>query len=244
MSLVQVNGVSVQFGDQVILSGIDLSVEPGEVMAVMGSSGGGKTTLLRAISGLVVPSAGTVVVAGINVQKDPDGARKQMGMVFQSAALFDYLSVRENIAFGLKRWTKDTPEVLNQKIDAVLELMNLSNDGDKLPGELSGGMKKRVGIARALVLNPKVMLYDEPTTGLDPITTYTIDSLIADLRQRTGITSLVVSHDVNSVMRTADRVAFLSKGQIHFLGSPAEFIQSTHPDIRELVRKSQAQSFA
>lgn len=243
-SLISVENLDVTFDRQQVLKGINLTVEQGEIVAVMGSSGGGKTTLLRAISGLVKPTSGRVLVNGIDVERDPERARRLMGMVFQSAALFDYMTVEENIAFGLSRWSKEGAAEQKAKIKAVLELMGLGQDGHKLPADLSGGMKKRCGIARALVLNPMVMLYDEPTTGLDPITTYTIDSLVVDLRRRTGLTSLLVSHDVNSVLRVADRVAFLEKGEVTFLGVPADFVTSDRPAIRELVHKAQAVTLA
>lgn len=240
MSLIQVENVNVDFEEHRVLHDVSLTVDQGEIVAVMGSSGGGKTTLLRVISGLIKPTAGRVMVDGQDVQRNAEAVRKNMGMVFQSAALFDYMTVEENVAFGIKRVAKLGKAELRKKVEAVLELMGLEKDLDKLPGELSGGMRKRAGIARSLILNPKVMLYDEPTTGLDPITTYTIDSLIVDLRNRAGLTSLLVSHDVNSVVRTADRVAFLEGGEITFLGPPDQFLRSDRPAIRELVSKAQA----
>lgn len=235
---VSIEGVHKSFGDTHVLKGIDLQLGKGEILAVMGSSGGGKTTLLKCISGLLIPDEGRVLVAGIEVDKDPEEARRKMGMVFQSAALFDFLNVKDNVSFGVtRRRTKmGVAEIVRDALDKV----GLDGVDELMPSELSGGMRKRVGIARALALKPEVMLYDEPTTGLDPITTYTIDSLIVQLRKELGVSSVVVSHDVNSVCRVADRIAFLHQGRVEFLGTPAEFQKDEHASIRELVTKAQA----
>ncbi len=207
----------------------------------MGSSGGGKTTLLRCISGLLRPDHGTVIVDGIDVNREPEEARRHMGMVFQSAALFDYMNVLDNVLFGIERQLKLAPKDRAELAGKALQRVGLDQrDLCKMPSELSGGMRKRVGIARALALSPKVMLYDEPTTGLDPITTYTIDSLIASLRKEHEMTSIVVSHDVNSVTRIADRVAFLHEGRLVFTGNLEEFEQAQLPAIRELIDKARA----
>jgi phospholipid/cholesterol/gamma-HCH transport system ATP-binding protein len=240
--MISVRSLSHSFGDRQVLKDISLEVAAGEILAVMGSSGGGKTTLLRCISGLIKPTAGEVLVDAIEVQKDPDAARRRMGMVFQSAALFDYLSVEDNVLFGVKRWSDLDDKGQRELVKTTLDTVGLGGTERLMPSELSGGMRKRVGIARALALQPKVMLYDEPTTGLDPITTYTIDSLIVQLRRDFGVTSLVVSHDVSSVFRVADRVAFLDQGELAFVGSPSEFEESRHEAIRELVAKAQATS--
>lgn len=241
--VIKVEGVKKSFDGNPVLKGIDLTVHPGEILALMGSSGGGKTTLLKCISGLIRPTAGRVVVSGLDVQKEPELARKRMGMVFQNAALFDYLNVHDNVAFGVRRWKKVRGKELTQLVDETLLRVGLDVVEHLMPSELSGGMRKRVGIARALALQPDVILYDEPTTGLDPITTYTIDRLIVDLRDEVGVTSIVVSHDVNAVMRVADRIAFLHQGELAFLGTPIEFEKDEHASIRELVLKSQAKTF-
>jgi phospholipid/cholesterol/gamma-HCH transport system ATP-binding protein len=240
--VVSVRGVSKSFAGTPVLKDISLEVPAGGIAAIMGSSGGGKTTLLRCISGLIVPEKGAVEVDGVNVLADPEEARHHMGMVFQSAALFDFLDVRDNVLFGVRRMlglnAKDEKDVVAQALARV----GLEGSEDKLPAELSGGMRKRVGIARALALKPKVMLYDEPTTGLDPITTYTIDSLIVGVSKEFGMTSLVVSHDVKSVVRTAQSVHFLDGGELVFSGSPSEFESSQVPAIKEIIEKSSASS--
>lgn len=244
MPVVEIQALEQRFDDQVVLGGINLNVEDGEILAIMGSSGGGKTTLLRCISGLLTPTSGSVHVDGIDVRKQPDAARKRMGMVFQSAALFDYMNVRENVVFGIARQLKlDSHERESTANEALARVGLHPSEAGKMPSELSGGMRKRVGIARALALSPKVMLYDEPTTGLDPVTTYHIDSLIAGLRKERGMTSLLVSHDVSSVFRVADNIAFLDEGQIVFHGARADFEASPHPAIRELIDKSRATAF-
>ena len=235
----------MRFEGHTVLDNISLRAEPGEILAIMGSSGGGKTTLLRCISGLLRPTQGFITVEDIDVNRDPEEARRRMGMVFQSAALFDFMNVIDNVLFGIDRQLKLEPDKRASIAGAALDRVGLDRrDLSKMPSELSGGMRKRVGIARALALSPKVMLYDEPTTGLDPITTYTIDSLIASLRHEHKLTSILVSHDVNSVARVADRVAFLHAGQLVFTGSPKEFEEASLPAIRELVDKARATQIA
>lgn len=240
--MIEIKDLSHSFGGNQVLKNISLFVGEGEIMAVMGSSGGGKTTLLRCISGLIKSTSGSVLVDGINVQEQPEEARRKMGMVFQSAALFDYLTVGQNVLFGVRRHLKLSPKEEVTLLTDTLSRVNLTGNEDLLPSELSGGMKKRVGMARAIALNPRVLLYDEPTTGLDPITTYQIDELVANLRKTLGATSILVSHDLISVQRTADRVAFLDQGEIVFVGTPAEFLAASHPAIQEVVEKSQAKT--
>ena len=240
--MIEIKDLSHSFGPNQVLKNVSLFVGEGEILAVMGSSGGGKTTLLRCISGLIKPTSGNVVVDGIDVQAEPEEARKKMGMVFQSAALFDYLTVEQNVLFGVRRHLKLSTKDEQHLLADTLSRVSLTGNEHLLPAELSGGMKKRVGMARAIALNPKVLLYDEPTTGLDPITTYQIDELVASLRKSLGATSMLVSHDLISVQRTADRVAFLDKGEIAFVGTPSEFLKSDHPAIKEVVEKSQART--
>lgn len=241
--MIVVEGLVKAFGDRTILKGINLTVGDGECVAVMGSSGGGKTTLLRCIAGLITPTEGKIHVDEIDVHEMPDKARDRMGMVFQNAALFDSLNVRDNVLFGVRRHRKLKRSLERELLRDTLDRLALGEVEELLPSELSGGMRKRVGLARALALAPKVILYDEPTTGLDPLTTYQIDETIDDVRRTLGVTSLVVSHDLMSVRRIAERVAFLHGGELVFLGTPAEFIESDVPAIRELVQKTQAAAF-
>jgi phospholipid/cholesterol/gamma-HCH transport system ATP-binding protein len=239
--MISVRGLTHAFGDKVVLREISFEVEPGEIVAIMGTSGGGKTTLLRCITGLLRPTKGSVAVAGVDVAKEPELARRKMGLVFQSAALFDYLTVSDNVLFGPRRWLDLDHAKEEELLTATLGRVGLEGTGQLMPSELSGGMRKRVGIARALALSPQVMLYDEPTTGLDPVTTYTIDSLIVELRRDLGVTTLVVSHDVSSVFRVADRVAFLDAGELAFLGSVEDFRSAKQPSIQEMISKAEAQ---
>ncbi len=242
--MVEVRDLVMRFDERTVLDHIDLHAEPAEIVAIMGSSGGGKTTLLRCVSGLLRPTEGSVEVDGVDVQSQPEEARRRMGMVFQSAALFDFMNVMDNVLFGIDRQLRPKGEERYELARKSLERVGLDHgDLRKMPSELSGGMRKRVGVARALALGPKVMLYDEPTTGLDPITAYTIDALIVGLRKDHGMTCLVVSHDVSSVIRVADRVTFLHEGKLIFNGAPAEFEVSQEPSIRELVDKARATSF-
>ena len=241
--MVAVRGVSHSFGPKQVLKDVSLEVGEGEIMAIMGSSGGGKTTLLKCISGLLHPDAGEIEVAGIDAIREPEKARRKMGMVFQSAALFDYLNVEDNVLFGVRRWSKLSHAEQQEQMKELLATVGLEGTEKLMPNELSGGMRKRVGIARALAMKPDVMLYDEPTTGLDPVTVFTIDQLVVNVREKFGVTSLLVSHDVTSVFRTADRIAFLDKGRLIFVGDPAQFQASREKAILELVQKSEARVF-
>ncbi len=240
--MVEVRDLTVTFGARTVLHEISLNVAEGEVVAIMGSSGGGKTTLLKCIAGLLNPTSGSVYVAGIDVRQAPEEARLHMGLVFQSAALFDFMTVSDNILFGVRRRRKLTKVDAERVVRESLDSVGLGDIGHQFPAELSGGMRKRVGIARALALEPKVILYDEPTTGLDPITAYTIDAEIAELRRELGVTSLVVTHDVTGVFRLADRVAFLEAGELAFLGTPSAFETNDHEAIKELLYKAHARS--
>jgi len=241
--VISIRAVSHSFADKHVLRDIDLEVAKGEIVAIMGSSGGGKTTLLRCIAGLLRPDKGEIEVDGISVLDSPEQARRHMGMVFQSGAPFDYLNVANNILFGARRHFKLSKTQEAELLRKELSTVGLDGAEELMPSELSGGMRKRLGIARALAISPAVMLYDEPTTGLDPITTYTIDALVVRLRKEAGITSLLVSHDVSSVFRVADRIAFLHQGRLVFQGTPKEFQESRDAAIEEMVSKAQATTF-
>ncbi len=243
--MLSVQNLTHRYGEREVLHEISLDVNEGEIVAIMGSSGGGKTTLLKCISGLLRPSAGDVIVDGVSVVAQPELARANLGLVFQYAALFDYLSVRDNILFGVERRRHLNKKQRDHLVAEMLVAVSLDEESAQLrPNELSGGMRKRVGLARALAMEPKVLLYDEPTSGLDPITAYSIDRLIVDTRDRTGATSVVVSHDVNSVYRVADRIAFLDSGRLAFFGTRDEFESAKVDEIAELVEKARAKNFS
>lgn len=239
---IQVESLGVRFGAKQVLDSVDFDVFEGEILAVMGASGGGKTTLLRCIGGLIKPTAGSVSVMGIDVAAQPEDARKRLGIVFQSAALFDSLTIEQNVGFGVSRSERLSRNDLNAVVEESLAAVGLQGSRKLFPNELSGGMKKRAGLARALAMKPSIVLYDEPTSGLDPVTAYTIDRLIVDTRDQLGVTSVVVSHDVNSVLRVADKVAFLAEGRLVFCGPPDEFRVSHEDAIEELLRAAAADS--
>ena len=239
--MVAVTGLTCAYDKRPVLQSIDLSVEAGEILVVMGSSGGGKTTLLKCIAGLLAFQQGDVTIDGVSVRAEPEAARAKLGLVFQYAALFDYLDVADNVLFGVKRRRKLEAKAQSALVADLLEAVGMAGTERMLPSELSGGMRKRVGLARALALEPSLLLYDEPTSGLDPVTAYAIDQLIVETRDRTGATSIVVSHDVTSVFRVADRIAFLHQGTLLFHGTPAEFRSAEAADIRELVEKSRSE---
>ena len=238
--MVSVRGLNKSFAGHAVLTDINLEVLEGEICAIMGSSGGGKTTLLRCISGLIPVDSGKILVDDVDSQANPEEARHHMGMVFQSAALFDSLSVEDNVLFGVRRHLNLKKSEEMEVVKNALHRVGLEGSEAKMPGELSGGMRKRVGLARAIALKPRVMLYDEPTTGLDPITTYTIDELMVGVSKELNMTSLVVSHDVNSVFRISRQVAFLHAGRLIFDGTTEQFRESNEEAIREILQKSQA----
>ena len=240
--MLTVKDLSHSFGDKQVLKDINLHVDKGEILAIMGSSGGGKTTLLKCISGLLKPTVGEIEVDGVDVVKSPEEARRHMGLVFQYAALFDYLDVSENVLFGVRRMRHLKKQEAQQLVADKLEEVGLTGSENLMPSELSGGMRKRVGLARALAMEPTVLLYDEPTSGLDPVTAYSIDQLIVETRDRRRATSVVVSHDVTSVFRVADRIAFLHLGDLLFDGTPEQFREAQEGPIGELVDKARTES--
>ncbi len=230
--------VSKSFGAKMVLDGFSLEVEDGETMVLIGGSGTGKSVVLKHIVGLLEPDAGEVEVDGEVVHRLlPDALRElrtKIGFVFQFAALFDSMTVRHNIALGLKR-QRLPPREIEDRVGESLALVDLEGTEDRYPAELSGGMRKRVGIARAIALKPRYILYDEPTTGLDPVTSAVINDLIVRTRERTGVTAMVVTHDMKSAYTVGDRIAMLYRGSIRQVG-PVDQIRRTHdPIVRQFI---------
>lgn len=216
--VISLRNLTVEFGTRRILNGINLDVHEGETLAVIGPSGTGKSTIMKVLTGLLRPTGGSVKINGQEVanfsEKEWDEIRKHMGVVFQYSALFDFLNVEDNIAFGLKRHYKVSDREVRERVAELLELVGMANMEKMMPSELSGGMKKRVGLARALAMRPDIVYYDEPTSGLDPVMTATISRLIRQTQKTYGVTSILVTHDMESVFMAADRVAMLYKGDI------------------------------
>jgi phospholipid/cholesterol/gamma-HCH transport system ATP-binding protein len=240
--MIEIKGVHKSFKGVPVLRGIDLEVPKGRVTVIIGPSGSGKTVLLRHIIGLLAPDSGRVVVDGVDLarlgEKELNDFRRRFGMLFQSAALFDSMTVFENVAFPLVESFRGrpTPEAtMRRRVEEKLRLVGLEGVNDKMPAELSGGMRKRVGLARAIVLEPSIILYDEPTTGLDPIMALAIDNLILSMQQELRVTSVVISHDIESALRVGDQVAMIHGGRIIERGSPAEFRRSKDPAVRNFL---------
>ncbi len=236
--MIEFRGVSKRFGDKVVLDDFSLAIPEGETTVLLGYSGTGKSVALKHIVGLIEPDAGDVLVDGELVNRlEYDELmllRARIGYVFQFAALFDSLSVGENLALGLRRRGLREAEV-EARVAESLRLVELEGAEERYPVELSGGMRKRVGIARAIALRPRYILYDEPTTGLDPVTTAAMDDLMVRARRELGATSVVVTHDIRSAFAVADRIAFLHQGRIRRVGSTAEFRETTDPLVREFL---------
>lgn len=238
--VIELRGLTYTLEGTCLLDAVDLSVHRGEIVGVMGRSGSGKTTLLRLLIGFIPPTAGHIIVQGTDVtaltEAGLDRVRLSMGMVFQGAALFDSMTVGENVAFPLREHRRAQPGELPSRVEHLLELVGLRGTERRLPAQLSGGMRKRVGLARALALEPAIMLYDEPTAGLDPISAAAIDALIVQLREQTGVTSVIVSHDIHSLRRVADRVAVLFRGRFLAVGPLAELEQSAEAAVQQFLR--------
>ena len=222
-----------------MLGGVDLMIGEGRTVAIIGESGCGKSVLLKIIIGLLKPNSGSVLFDGLDITrikyKELVEIRKRFGMVFQGSALFDSLTVEENVGLGLRRHTKLSEEEVRKRIGWCLDHVGLKGVDDKFPAELSGGMKKRVAFARAIAMNPQFLLYDEPTTGLDPVTARRINQLIGYLNQKLSVTSIIVTHDIATVSRVADRMAMLHQGVIRFEGTPEEMMGAEDPVVRQFV---------
>lgn len=230
------------FGATAVLNGVDMQVEKSEVAVIIGGSGAGKTTLLRVLIGLERPTSGRVVVAGVDLaalsERELNKARRKFGMVFQYSALLDSMNVLDNVAFPLREHTKLKEREVKDKVLEKLKVLGLEGTADRFPSQLSGGMRKRVGLARALMLEPEVLMYDEPTSGLDPITTRTVDELILETRDRFGVTSVVISHDMAGALQIADRIFVLAKGKVAASGKPRELVEGSSEIVHQFINSS------
>ncbi|HTA77315.1 MAG TPA: ABC transporter ATP-binding protein [bacterium] len=241
--LIQLKNVTKSFGDRKVLSDVNLEVYQGETLVIIGRSGVGKSTVLKHIAGLMPPDSGEIWVEGLEVARlkeiELNELRKKMGVVFQYAALFDSLTVFENIAFRLLRDFNMTEAKAAEVVKQKLELVGLKDDLLYLkPAQLSGGMRKRVGLARAIAVDPEIILYDEPTSGLDPVTSEAINDLILDMQKKLRVTSVVVTHDMHSAYKVANRIAMIYDGKIIETGTPEEIKQSKNPYIVQFVTGS------
>jgi phospholipid/cholesterol/gamma-HCH transport system ATP-binding protein len=240
-TLIRFDGVHKSFGPKVIYSGLNLEIRRGETITVMGPSGSGKSVMLKMLIGLLRADAGEVLFDGRDVMSMSDqeltDVRRRIAYLFQGAALFDSLNVGENVAYGLREqfWNKMTGEEIEARVDQSLELVGLPGIQSMRPSDLSGGMKKRVGLARTLALQPEVILYDEPTTGLDPINTARINHLILAIQRALHITSVVVTHDMGTAFTVSDRLAMIGKGRILFAGTREEFKESRNPYVHNFI---------
>ncbi len=241
MGILTIRALNYAVPEKHILRDIDLEIAPGEIFAIMGMSGSGKTSLLKCMAGLIKPSSGHIFLGETDIvplsEQELDSVRLKIGLVFQYAALFDSLTVYENVSFGLVHHRRLSRREIDRIVRERLEEVGMTGTERLYPSQLSGGMQKRVGLARALAMEPMVLLYDEPTSGLDPVITRNIDDMILQTRERLGMTSVIVSHDIGSIMRIADRVAMLHEGSVIACGTVAEIRESSDPRVQEFVRE-------
>jgi phospholipid/cholesterol/gamma-HCH transport system ATP-binding protein len=227
------------FGTKPVLRGVDLEIETGETMVVIGQSGSGKSVLLKHLIGILKPDKGEIFIDGLEItrlrEEELQRITRKFGMLFQAAALFDSLTVGENVSFGLERYTDHSPAEIRRIVAESLNKVGLNDIEGLMPFELSGGMKKRVGLARAIAYGPEIILYDEPSTGIDPIRADSINDLINDLKRDLRVTSVVITHDMVSSYKVADRIAMLYEGRIIEIGTPAEIQASSNPIIRQFI---------
>jgi phospholipid/cholesterol/gamma-HCH transport system ATP-binding protein len=237
--MIEARQLKKSFGTQSVLDGVDLRIENGESVAIIGRSGGGKSVLLKHLIALLQPDSGDVLIDGESIVRMNERQllriREKFGMLFQGAALFDSMTVAENVAFPLIRKKKFTAGEIEKRAAAALEMVDLPGTQKKNPAELSGGMRKRVGLARAIIYEPQILLYDEPTTGLDPIVSDSIDHLIIRVRDHLKVTSVVVTHDMRSARRVGNRVLMLHEGKIYANAAPEEFFASQDPVVRQFI---------
>lgn len=240
--MIRIRGLRKRLGVKQVLDGVDLDIQTGETVVIMGRSGGGKSVLLKHIIGLMTPDEGSIEVEKQELvgmaEGDLDDVRRRFGMLFQSAALFDSLTVGDNVGLGLREHLKLDDAEVQRRVAERLDWVGLSGVEAMKPASLSGGMRKRVGLARALAMDPQYILYDEPTTGLDPIMADAIDQLIRSLQKRLGVTSIVVTHDMTSAYKVADRMVMLHEGRIVFSGTVDETRSTADPVVRQFVSGS------
>jgi phospholipid/cholesterol/gamma-HCH transport system ATP-binding protein len=236
---ISLRGLKKSFGPKVVLDGLDLDIQEGESMVIIGGSGTGKSVLLKHIIGLLKPDAGTVVVDGVAIEtlgnREITEFRRRFGMAFQEGALFDSMTVGENVGFPLKRLTKKSPKEIRERVEECLGMVRLEGVIDRAPSELSGGMRRRVGFARAIAQQPEILLFDEPTTGLDPITTAQINEVIKELNDQLKTTTVTITHDMEGAYTVGDRIAMLYKGKIIADAPPAEFRNLEDPRVQQFL---------
>ncbi len=240
--MIKIEKITKVFGAQKVLNELDLYVEDKKTLVIIGRSGCGKSVLLKHMTGLIKPDSGSILFRGKDItslsESELDPIRVKSGMLFQGAALFDSLTVAENVGFALTRFTEKTPEEINGIVSEKLALVGLDGVEHKKPAELSGGMKKRVGLARAIAMDPEVIFYDEPTTGLDPIMADVINDLIVELKQKLKITGVVVTHDMKSAYKIGDKIAMMYEGRIVEIGTPEEIRNTKNPVVRQFITGS------
>ena len=238
-SMIEVRGLSKAIGEQEILRGVDFRVGKGETLVIIGRSGGGKSVLLKHLVGLMQPDSGEIFIDGQNIlglnERKLAAIRLKVGILFQGGALFDSMTVEENIAFPLREAGERDAIVLRERVAEMLDVIEMEGQEGKMPVNLSGGMKKRVGLARAIIRRPSCVLYDEPTAGLDPVVSDSINLLIRRLQERFHVTSIVVTHDMKSAFHIADHIAYLHHGRIHFYGTSDELQRSSDPLIQDFL---------
>src|SRR5579862_2300759 len=237
--MISLRNVYKAFGSKRVLSGFSLDVEEGETVAIIGFSGAGKSVAIKHIVGLLMPDKGEVIVDGLNVpslsRQELYQLRARIGYVFQFAALFDSLTIGDNVAMGLRKQEGLSEAEIDERVHEALELVDLPNVAERFPAELSGGMRKRVGIARAIALRPKYILYDEPTTGLDPVTSSVIDQLMIRMRDKLGVTSIIITHDMRSAYTVGTRIAMLYQGRVEQVGTVDEVRHTSDPIVRQFI---------
>lgn len=233
--MIKVQSLSLSYDDKKVLDDISFELKKGERLVIMGPSGEGKSTILKCLSGLLTPSSGEIFLNNVPIHLYPHRAPECCGFVFQQPALFDSFFIWENVIFGLRRYQPLSEKTLKEKASHLLELVGLKDVEDLYPSQLSGGMQKRVNLARALALNPQIIFYDEPTSGLDPVAAYHIDELIVNTAKELGMTIIVVTHDLHSASRIADQILFLEKRKINFFGTPEEMLHTSSVTLNKFI---------